>query len=120
MARLATLAPQLTPLPSALGYLPSDAAAQSRYRRSTQPWQGWYKTARWQRLRWSVLVRDCFTCTRCKRVIVEKGEAICDHVEPHRGDHTRFWAGPFQTLCKQCHDSAKQQAEFAIERGVRP
>jgi hypothetical protein len=42
---------------------------------------------------------------------------ICDHVEPHHGDRNKFWSGPFQSLCKRCHDSAKR---FAETRGYRP
>jgi 5-methylcytosine-specific restriction protein A len=41
---------------------------------------------------------------------------ICDHVEPHRGDVNKFWLGPFQSLCKPCHDGDKQRLEV---RGYR-
>lgn len=37
--------------------------------------------------------------------------SILDHKEPHLGDPDRFWNGPFQTLCKRCHDSTKQVHE---------
>ena len=36
---------------------------------------------------------------------------ICDHITPHKGDVAAFYAGPFQSLCKPCHDGAKQQLE---------
>ncbi|MCJ2010440.1 ATP-binding protein [Methylobacterium sp. J-092] len=36
---------------------------------------------------------------------------VCDHVEPHRGDVERFWAGPFQSVCAHCHNSHKQRQE---------
>jgi len=42
---------------------------------------------------------------------------ICDHVEPHHGDVNKFWLGPFQSLCKRCHDSTKRFVEM---RGFRP
>jgi hypothetical protein len=42
---------------------------------------------------------------------------ICDHVEPHPGDVNRFWLGPFQSLCKECHDSTKRFVEL---HGFRP
>jgi hypothetical protein len=42
---------------------------------------------------------------------------ICDHVEPHHGDVNRFWLGPFQSLCKECHDSTKRFIEL---HGFRP
>lgn len=36
---------------------------------------------------------------------------VCDHLEPHRGDLTKFWHGPFQSLCQHCHSSDKQRLE---------
>jgi len=38
-------------------------------------------------------------------------DMVCDHIEPHRGNMVKFWNGPFQSLCKQCHDSVKQAFE---------
>ena len=72
-----------------------------------------YKTARWQRLRLSILARDLYTCQNpaCRRVEGNTSLLVCDHIHPHRGDVQKFWAGPFQTLCKRCHDSDKQRLE---------
>lgn len=81
-----------------------------------QPWRRWYKTARWQRLRWSVLVRDMFTCQMCKRVEPDTSKLVCDHVTPHKGNEARFWSGPFKTLCKDCHDSHKQASDKGSRR----
>jgi 5-methylcytosine-specific restriction endonuclease McrA len=86
-------------------------ASRSRYRDAKAEWRAWYKTARWQKLRWSVLVRDCFTCQLCGRLEGNTAQLVCDHIEPHRGDEARFWNGPFQTLCKPCHDGDKQASE---------
>ena len=56
-------------------------------------------------------------CKYCaERDIVTPAE-ICDHVEPHHGDINKFWLGPFQSLCKSCHDSTKR---FVETRGFRP
>lgn len=74
----------------------------------------WYRTARWQRLRWSVLVRDLFTCQYCWLLISDTSQLVCDHVYPHRGNEDAFWAGPFQCLCKTCHDSTKKREERQI------
>lgn len=70
----------------------------------------WYKTARWQALRRRVLAEQplCVMCEAIDRIDVA---VICDHIEPHRGDEAKFWTGPFQGLCKPCHDSAKQRME---------
>jgi hypothetical protein len=29
-----------------------------------------------------------------------------------RGDINKFWLGPFQSLCKECHDSTKKFVEL--------
>jgi hypothetical protein len=33
---------------------------------------------------------------------------MVDHVQALRGDASRFWDGPFQALCRGCHDSRKK------------
>lgn len=70
----------------------------------------WYKTARWQKFRRAFLAANplCLMCSAAGRTEVA---VICDHVERHGGDEAKFWAGPFQGLCKHCHDSAKQRFE---------
>jgi hypothetical protein len=47
----------------------------------------------------------------CGAAGVKTAATIVDHIERHRGDRARFFGGPFQSLCKACHDGAKQQAE---------
>ena len=38
--------------------------------------------------------------------------SVVDHIIPHRGDESLFWDQTnWQSLCKQCHDSAKQKEE---------
>lgn len=76
------------------------------------PHRRWYKTARWQRLR-AAQLQAYPLCAMCPGVVPA---TICDHVQPHRGDETKFWTGPFQSLCKPCHDSDKQR----IENGNKP
>lgn len=111
MARLPRLGSPLGRLPPSVPAIPREGAERSRQRDRSEPWRAWYKTARWQRLRWSVLTRDLFTCRMCGRIEADTSQLVCDHVEPHRGDERTFWAGPFQTLCKPCHDRDKQSAE---------
>lgn len=46
---------------------------------------------------------------------------VVDHVEPHRGDPTKFWSGPFQSLCSHHHNAAKQRVEklgYSTELGA--
>ena len=90
--------------------------------RSSSPkrraYDSWYKTAQWQRLRYSVLIRDMFTCQcGCGRIEHDTSKLVADHKIPHRGDPALFWdAGNLQTLTKRCHDSDKQR----IEKGGKP
>lgn len=109
--RLTAPAPRLARL--------SVSAAEIELARSARNDMRWaYKTADWQRLRWSVLSRDSFTCRMCGVVASESRLLVADHVVPHRGDPALFWdAGNLQCLCKACHDGAKQRAENAVRRG---
>jgi len=87
-------------------------AERLRLRDAENPNRAWYKTARWQALRWSVLVRDLFTCQRCKRVVGDTSQLVGDHIVPHRFDETLFWDETnVQCLCKPCHDKDKQREE---------
>lgn len=74
------------------------------------PWDRLYTTRRWRKLRARQLAKHplCRMCEAEGRVTVA---TICDHVEPHRGDMAKFWAGPFQSLCKPHHDVTKQSIE---------
>lgn len=68
-----------------------------------------------------MLVRDLFTCRRCKRVEGNTSLLVADHKVPHRGSERLFWDETnLQTLCKACHDSDKQSEEQASKhmRGV--
>nr|WP_254915489.1 HNH endonuclease [Haematobacter massiliensis] len=48
----------------------------------------------------------------CKRLCAGKGEAVADHIIPHRGDEAMFWdADNLQCLCKSCHDGVKAKQE---------
>ena len=79
-----------------------------------------YTTARWRRLRAGVLMREPL-CRYCKALGRITASSICDHIEPHRGDVAKFWSGPFQALCKTCHDGTKQQLEKGGRlRGCNP
>ena len=114
MGRLKSLPPRLSTPSSRLRSLPvGDRVAFDR-NRDQQPWRRWYKTARWQRLRMAVLVRDLFTCQwpGCGRIEADTSQLVADHRRPHRGDERLFWdEGNLQCLCKPCHDGAKARAE---------
>ncbi|MEI4488986.1 HNH endonuclease signature motif containing protein [Frigidibacter sp. MR17.14] len=113
MGRLRSLPARLGAAPARLAS-PAPRTEQERHARrdAEQHWRAWYKTARWQKLRWSVLVRDLFTCRRCGKLEGETKLLVADHRIPHRGDEALFWeAGNLQCLCKPCHDRDKQREE---------
>lgn len=113
MGRLKQLTPRLKPLaPRLVTAAPASEAERSRMRDATQVWRAWYKTARWRRLRWSVLLRDAFTCRKCGRIEGETSLLVADHIVPHRGEERLFWDETnLQCLCKACHDTIKQSEE---------
>jgi 5-methylcytosine-specific restriction endonuclease McrA len=109
------MTPTLRVMAPALRQLPRD---DTRARRERSPWRAWYGTARWQRLRWSVLVRDRFTCAMCGRIESDTSQLVGDHIEAHRGRADLFWdATNVQCLCKPCHDSDKARIESRERRG---
>lgn len=69
-----------------------------------------YRTARWLRLRKAQLAKEPL-CRYCQQMGRVTAATIVDHITPHKGDVAAFYAGPFQSLCKPCHDGAKQQLE---------
>lgn len=100
-------------------YRPAHAATRIEQRRTYDraraglyDWRALYKTARWQAVR-SRQLRDHPLCVMCERAGALTAATVCDHVERHRGDPERFFAGPFQSLCKPHHDRDKQRAERA-------
>jgi len=72
---------------------------------------------RWRKRREQQL-RDHPLCARCVEMGIVKAARIADHVTPHRGDPALF-EGPLQSLCKECHDSAKQSQEKGGDGYVR-
>ena len=83
---------------------------------SGPPWKAWYKTARWQRLRERVFLRDLYTCQRtgvlCGGKHPSPDSPIADHIRPHRGDPEKFWdEANVHTVSKAYHDSQKQAEE---------
>lgn len=85
-------------------------ADRTRY---NAPWRAWYGTAKWQATRHAQLSEHplCVMCIDNDETITQAD--VCDHVEPHRGDEVKFWAGPFQSLCFACHNGRKQREESA-------
>ena len=121
MPRLKSLPPRLPAAAPRLGALkPTDrqeAEAQRHRRRDDdQAHRRWYKTARWQKLRWEVLTDDHFTCQMagCGKIYADTSKLVADHKRQHQGDEALFWdKSNLQCLCKPCHDVLKQREERA-------
>lgn len=78
---------------------------------SERPWRYLYNTRRWHRLRTAQL-RDEPLCRYCKALGKVTPAIIADHIKPHKGDEELFFdSDNLQSLCKLCHDSAKQSQE---------
>lgn len=74
---------------------------------------------RWAKARATYLRRNPY-CAFCLERGVQSVARIVDHIEPHRGDSSKFWdSSNWQGLCKTCHDGAKQSEEVTgVVRGV--
>lgn len=120
MAKLKTLRPLVATIKPLIGRAPGDEQGRNRHRDETQHWRAWYKTARWQKLRQRVLIRDNYTCQRTGTLCIGKHPApnspVADHRIPHRGDPALFWdINNIETVSKEYHDSLKQRAEKSGE-----
>lgn len=68
-----------------------------------------YDTARWTRTRDAQLLAEPL-CQRCKARGFIVTATVCNHDDP-ASKATDFFAGPFSSLCAQCHDSPVQSEE---------
>ena len=77
-----------------------------------------YSTRAWHRMRARQL-RDSPTCAYCAEIGQLTAASVVDHIIPHRGNEALFYDPKnLQSLCKQCHDSVKQQLEVTgVRRG---
>src|SRR5262249_3215684 len=62
-------------------------------------WDKWYSTARWARI---------LSAPSSHR----RPSAITS--SQHHGDVSKFWLGPFQSLCKRCHASTERFGGGAV------
>lgn len=67
--------------------------------------------SRWQKAR-ATYLKSHPLCVMCQAQGRTTAATVVDHIEPHRGDMTKFWdTNNWQALCKRCHDSHKQRQE---------
>ena len=104
--RLKTLQSRLTTVPDRLGSL------TTKTQRTRCLHTG---SAEWRRLRELVLVRDCYRCADCSKVVVGR-DAHVDHVD---GDSHNNDLSNLACRCMACH-GVKTRAEQAADRAGRP
>lgn len=57
-------------------------------------------------------------CLGCRAVGIQTGTDVVDHVEPHKGDQTKFWnTALWQPACRWHHDVIKPQLERLFAAG---
>ena len=116
MARLRMVKPQVNGLRPAVTMLQRQQAGGS-WQRDNLDERAFYKTARWQRLRMQILIRDLFTCQwpGCGRVIAQTSQLVADHIIPVRIDPSRKWDETnLRCLCAACHNGPRQAEEVAL------
>ena len=98
--------------PRVLGQRPKAERRQRYDRERTQakPWRSWYGLAVWKRTRERQLEVEPL-CRRCKVKGLVVLATVVNHMVAHRGDWALFIAGPFESLCKTCHDGEVQREE---------
>ncbi len=79
MGKLSNLRPSISALPSRLAYT-QDASAKEQLTAAPPAWRKWYSLKRWKDLRWSILVRDLFTCAMCGKVETDTSQLHADHI----------------------------------------
>jgi 5-methylcytosine-specific restriction enzyme A len=73
---------------------------------------------RWGKKRAAQLTEEPF-CRLCDAAGRITRATVADHIEPHRDDPVKFWAGELQSLCETCHNAVKQaQEKSGTLRGV--
>lgn len=87
-----------------------DDMKQQPNNKARAPWRSWYSTPEWQHIRARQLAIEPW-CRMCAEAGIQTKAAIVDHIERHMGNRALFFGGPFQSLCKACHDRQKQQSE---------
>jgi 5-methylcytosine-specific restriction endonuclease McrA len=76
-----------------------------------KPWMHLYHSKQWHSLRVRQLKASPL-CVMCGQLGNTVAATVVDHIKPHRGDESLFFnPANLQSLCKRCHDSAKQTLE---------
>ncbi len=77
-------------------------------RSASQPWRAWYSSPEWTQIKADRLARQPW-CERHLRRGQQVRATVVNQVGRYRGERKRFFGGPFESVCKPCHDSAIQR-----------
>jgi 5-methylcytosine-specific restriction enzyme A len=75
-----------------------------------RPWLGWYGHKRWVN-RSKYQLKQHPLCCMCLAKGIVNAARVSDHIVRHSGDPMLFWYGKLQSLCVECHSSAKAQID---------
>lgn len=85
--------------------------------KASEAYRHLYNASRWKHPDHGVRARQlrkqplCEFCLKANRITVA---TVCDHIDPRSKDTEEgFFAGPFQSLCADHHNAAKQREESA-------
>ena len=72
-----------------------------------------YNSKQWKEIRHEQLLNEPY-CRQCmlqgRRVLATE----VDHIEPHKGNVTKFFSGPFQSLCHSCHTAKTDRERVGV------
>lgn len=79
-------------------------------REAGDSWRRLYRSTRWRALRLGQLrefplCQDCAVAGRCQPAVE------VHHIEKVRANPTRFFDGPFLSLCRRCHQARTARGE---------
>jgi 5-methylcytosine-specific restriction protein A len=76
-----------------------------------QAYRHLYRSSAWRKGRLIFLAQHPL-CERCKAKGRITAATVVNHIKPHKGDITLFFAwSNWQSLCKSCHDGPTQKFE---------
>ncbi|MDF1606966.1 HNH endonuclease [Hoeflea sp. YIM 152468] len=90
-------------------------------RRDDREQRRWYKTARWQKLKVKVHVRDLYVCqvtgVLCGGKYPTGNSPVADHITEPEGDPDLFWdIDNIRTVSKEYHDGERQREQARRRR----
>jgi len=91
--------------------MPYQGGRDQRRSPEAQVWRRLYNTKRWRETRRAQLARQPL-CETCLTMGVTTAATVCNHADKDsKATEAGFFAGPFTSECKPCHDGLIQSQE---------